>query len=171
VINSAVIILGERNTIYLYLYLHLYLSRSTVIVNHLEQVLHDSMYLPLPAAFEAPKHGMSAFDPAADKGLPSPRCAATALGHHVAERPVARAACHSSEALHYQLSAESFHRTSDSCEGIVYVLPLRYWGFFLHEHVTTAAESNGHDDEYAPYRYVRHALDIPMSYHDHQSVG
>jgi len=29
------------------------------------------MYLPLPAAFEAPKRGMSAFDPAPGKGLPS----------------------------------------------------------------------------------------------------
>jgi hypothetical protein len=98
------------------------------------------MYLPLPAAFEAPKRGMSAFDPAPGKGLPSLRCAATTLGHHVAVRPVARAACHSSEAHHKPLGAESFDRISESCEGMLLrtVLPSSVLGlFFLHEQVTT----------------------------------
>jgi hypothetical protein len=101
VINSPVISLGARNTYHSRL-TYTCLCRSSAVIHswdsHVKLTLQDSMYLPLPAAFEAPKRGMSAFGPAPGKGLPSLRCTATALGHHVAVRPVTRAACHSSEA-------------------------------------------------------------------------
>jgi hypothetical protein len=121
-INSAVIIFDTRNTI----------ENVSVSQNR----YRHSGSAQLPSSTGGIRLGMSAFDPAPDKDLPSPlcRCAATALGHHMAVRPEARAACHSSDTLGQPVrisrgSAKSFHTTSESCEDILYVLPLLP-GFF-----------------------------------------
>ncbi len=74
--------------------------------------LYDIPYVPSSTGgIRSPKTRHIGIRSRTRQGASHPRYAATALGHHVAVRPGARAACHSSEAPHQQLSAESFPQT------------------------------------------------------------